>query len=151
MTLIYYLYIDIWYQKTWQIMEKGILNYSPTVMICGTPCMYSIRAGNFLCHQWLNDRLKYFNFKKKYKNIKNFLLSILEVLSQKSFIIFQNWKGNILESRLFRDYHVIPITLKLEQFAAFAHIMLLHRIFRRAGITRVFQIFFCNFILKIIV
>ena len=25
--------------------------YVLNVMFCGTPCMYSIRAGNFLCHQ----------------------------------------------------------------------------------------------------
>ena len=37
-TPIYYFYYCFWYQSTKQIME-GILNYLPTVMFCGTPCI----------------------------------------------------------------------------------------------------------------
>ena len=33
------IFIDLWYQTTEQIMEKDILNYSPTVMFRGTPCI----------------------------------------------------------------------------------------------------------------
>ena len=32
------IFIDLWYQTTQQIMEKDILNYSPTVMFRGKPC-----------------------------------------------------------------------------------------------------------------
>ncbi len=30
----------LWYQTTYQIMEEDILNYSPTVMFRGTPCIF---------------------------------------------------------------------------------------------------------------
>ena len=36
--LRYSIIIALWYQTTEQIMEKDILNYSPTVMFRGTPC-----------------------------------------------------------------------------------------------------------------
>ena len=32
-------YHHLWYQTTYQIMEEDILNYLPTVMFPGTPCI----------------------------------------------------------------------------------------------------------------
>ena len=32
-------YHHLWYQTTFQIMEEDILNYLPTVMFRGTPCI----------------------------------------------------------------------------------------------------------------
>ena len=40
--LPYNIFIDLLYQTTQQIIEKDILNYSPTVMFRGTLCMWHV-------------------------------------------------------------------------------------------------------------
>ena len=50
-----YIFIDGHFHTTEQIMEKDILNYSPTVMFSVTPCIYII-------FKYLGHKMSSFNY-----------------------------------------------------------------------------------------
>jgi len=62
------------YQTTKQIMEKDILNYSPTVLFRGTPCiLHSYRLHKYYLHL---DKLHSYRMRKYYLQLDKLIPTV---------------------------------------------------------------------------